>query len=377
MNTMKKSMVSVICLLAIPLALGATWTQKRVTYNKGQSMTPAIAVNGPNVYVVWSDNTPGDSEIFFQKSTTGGVTGRPVKGLTSNTGDSEFPDIAVDGTNVYVVWSDDTPGNHEIFFIRSNDSGEHWSSAQRLTDTAGRSSRPRIAVNGPNIYLVWEDKTSGNCDIYFQKSINSGAAWRSAQRLTNNSGDSWLSSLAVSGSNVYLAWTDLTPGTEEIYFRKSTDGGERWETIKRYSDFGDLSWHPEIAAEGSNVYLVWSDYSPGTGDIFFLKSADGGTTWQKVRNITKTEGTTDFGDIAIIGAHIYVVYVDKAYANMEVYINKSTDAGEHWPITHRFRNNRRGIISFPRLAVSDKKVYVVWYGDTSGNFEIYFAYSPL
>ncbi len=379
---MKKSIFAIVGLLALSLALGAAWTVKRVTHNRGRSGTPAIAVSGQNVYVVWSDSTPGDSEIFFQKSADGGVTGRPAKGLTINSGDSEHPDIAVSGRTVYVVWNDNTPGNHEIFFMKSNDGGQHWLPAKRLTNTGGGSFCPRIEVQGSTIYLVWHEKTEDpgwpeSDDIYFTKSMNGGAAWQPAQRLTNNSGDSRYPSITVSGSNVYLSWADSTPGNYEIFFRKSTDGGESWETTKRYSNSAELSWHSEIAVDGSNVYLVWAEYSAGNGDIFFLKSTDGGTTWQKARNLTKTVGTSDFVDLAIIGTHIYVVYVDKADRSMEVFIQKSTDAGEHWPITHQIADDGRGITSFPRIALSDRKVYLVWESDTSGGFEIYFAYAPL
>jgi hypothetical protein len=34
------------------------------------------------------------------------------------------PQIAVSGRNVYVVWSDDTPGNADIFFRASTDKGD-------------------------------------------------------------------------------------------------------------------------------------------------------------------------------------------------------------------------------------------------------------
>ncbi len=35
--------------------------------------------------------------------------------LTDNSGDSKYPDPLISGTNRYVVWQDDTYGNYEIF----------------------------------------------------------------------------------------------------------------------------------------------------------------------------------------------------------------------------------------------------------------------
>jgi len=41
----------------------------------------------------------------------------PSQGLPWTTGDSKFPAIAVDSSgNLHVVWWDDTPGNSEIYY---------------------------------------------------------------------------------------------------------------------------------------------------------------------------------------------------------------------------------------------------------------------
>ena len=44
-----------------------------------------------------------------------------------NTGSSFFPQISSSGNNVYVVWEDDTPGNFDIFFAVSTDNGQTFS----------------------------------------------------------------------------------------------------------------------------------------------------------------------------------------------------------------------------------------------------------
>ncbi len=40
---------------------------QRLTNNAGDSLSPAIAVDGSNIYVVWQDDTRGDPEIYFKK----------------------------------------------------------------------------------------------------------------------------------------------------------------------------------------------------------------------------------------------------------------------------------------------------------------------
>src|SRR5215204_5013830 len=61
------------------------------------------------VCTVWHDNTPGNFDIFFARSTDGGLTFSEPENISENTGDSFSPEISSEGNNVYVVWVDDIP----------------------------------------------------------------------------------------------------------------------------------------------------------------------------------------------------------------------------------------------------------------------------
>src|SRR4030042_1392055 len=111
-----------------------------------------------------------------------------------------------------------------------------WTASKRLTNNAGSSSYPAIAVDGSNIYVVWEDNTPGNGEIYFKKSDDGGATWTTNKRLTNTAGGTYEPAIAVDGSNIYVVWYDYTPGNDEIYFKKSDDGGVTWTTNKRLTN---------------------------------------------------------------------------------------------------------------------------------------------
>ena len=53
------------------------------------SASPAIAVSGNNVHVVWDDNTPGNFDILYKRSTDGGASfTEPIKNLSGNAGTS-------------------------------------------------------------------------------------------------------------------------------------------------------------------------------------------------------------------------------------------------------------------------------------------------
>lgn len=104
------------------------------------------AASGSNRFVVWQDGTPGNSDIFFRRSTDNGATWKPIVNMSNNSGDSRNPQVAVLSSNVYVVWNDNTPGNHDILLKRSTDSGATWKAIKNLSTNAGVSISPRIGV---------------------------------------------------------------------------------------------------------------------------------------------------------------------------------------------------------------------------------------
>jgi hypothetical protein len=85
-----------------------------------------IFVNPLNVEVVASDPqfsyvagdvfVSGDGEILLLEMT--GNNSTRVLNLSNNAKISECPSIAIAGDNIYVVWEDLTPGNHEILYAK-------------------------------------------------------------------------------------------------------------------------------------------------------------------------------------------------------------------------------------------------------------------
>jgi len=216
-------------LLIQPLSAQTWLSAKRLTWNPGNSFSPAVAVDSSdNIHVAWHDWTPGNLEIYYKKSTDGGTTWT-TKRLTYNSGFSGYPAIAIDSNNhIHLVWFDETPGITEIYYKRSTDGGTTWTT-KRLTYTSGSSSHPAIAVDSNNhIHVAWSDYTPGNDEIYYKRSTDGGTTWIT-KRLTYNSGHSEYPVMAVDSNNhIHMVWQDQTPGNHEICYKKSTNGGATW-----------------------------------------------------------------------------------------------------------------------------------------------------
>jgi len=376
MKLMGKSMLAVVGLLSMAMTLGAAWTTRRLTTNAAESSAPGIAVWGEHVYAVWSDETPGITDIYFRKSNNGGTTWQTAMNLSNTPGNSKGPAVAVYGLNVYVVWSDDTPGITDIYFRKSTDGGATWQTRMKLTNNAGSSGGADIAVSGSNVYVVWHDNTPGNYEIFFRKSTDGGATWQTAKRLSNNTGYSFDPRIAINGLNLFLVWDDDTPEDCEIYFRKSTDGGATWQTARKISNYPGESTVPGIAVRNSNVYVVWQDDTPGNWEIYFRKSTDSGATWLTAKKLSINTQESSIVDIAVSGLNVYTAWSDFTPGNLEVFFRKSTDGGATWLTTENLSKNTE-YSGQPAIAVGTSKVFVIWADETPGNFEIYVKFSPL
>ena len=369
------SIVMVIVLLLFSSGVyGDTWSAlKRLTSNAGRSYHPAIAVDGSNIYVVWFDYTPGNPEIFFKRSRDGGVTWTADKRLTDSEGFSSTPAIAVNGSNIYVVWwdYDYATGNSDIYFRRSVDGGSTWEAKMQLSKNAGFSSNPSIAVDGSNIYVVWEDDSPGNREVYLKRSVDGGVTWNANQRVTRNAGDAFWPSIAVDGPNIYVVWEDDTAGKPEIYFKRSVDGGVTWTADKLLARNSGGSYLPTMAAVGSKIYVAWHSYIQGKTEIFLKRSVDGGITWTGNQRLTNTAGGSWGPAIAVDGLKVSVVWNDDTTKNDEIYFKRSGDGGTTWTADMMLTKNT-GFSWNPAIAANGSKVYVVWVDNTPGNSEIFF-----
>src|SRR6185436_4234 len=163
-------------------------TPDNLSENDGSSFNAQISSEGNNVYVVWEDG----SDIFFAFSTNNGQTFSTPDNLSETTGPSVDPQISSEGNNVYVVWRDITFPNSDIFFAFSTNNGQTFSTPDNLSETTGPSAGdPQISSEGNNVYVVWEDNTLGNSDIFFAFSTNNGQTFSTPDNLSEeNTGSS-------------------------------------------------------------------------------------------------------------------------------------------------------------------------------------------
>jgi hypothetical protein len=144
-----------------------------------------------------------------------------------------------------------------------------------------------------------------------------------------------------------------------------------YNVVLNISNNNRISADPQIDISGNNTYVVWSDDSPGTADIFFTKSTDGGETFSKPVNLSNnTRGSFD-PVLAISKNHIFVAWDDDIPGNADILFTKSTDRGNSFSIKPINLSKNVGRSLYPDVAVSrSNNSYIVWSDDTPGNYEV-------
>jgi hypothetical protein len=74
--------------------------------------------NNDHSYIVWQDIISQENQDIFISNIKNNMQSNKILNLSNNSGISECPSIAISNNNIYVIWEDFTPGNHEILFTR-------------------------------------------------------------------------------------------------------------------------------------------------------------------------------------------------------------------------------------------------------------------
>jgi hypothetical protein len=405
----KKSLFSILFFFYFLFLARGGWLPTPTRLDTGDpagvnhSYSPQISCSGSNIYVVWHDYRNGNPDIYFNYSTDQGATWQATDtrldmGDAPGASTSWFPKISSNGSNVYVVWQDDRNGEDDIYFNYSTDGGATWQATDIRLDTGdppgeSHSSPASISSDGNNIYVVWSDDRNAEFtpDIYFNYSTDGGATWQ-ATDIRLDTGDapgqnySTWPRISSSDGNVYVAWNDDRSTLFDIYFNYSTDGGATWQATDIQLDTGDSaglgdSWCPEISSSGSNVYVVWLDYRNGNPDIYFNYSTDGGANWQATDIRLDTGDTTganasEYPKISSNGSNIYVVWYDERNGAWDIYFNYSTDGGATWQAADTRLDTGDALgandSKFSQISSEGSNVFVVWADSRNGRSDIYF-----
>jgi len=341
----------------------------------GQSDSPVLVQKDKNVYVVWRSSISGNSVILFSKSNDGGTSfEKPVR-ISNDSKTSAFPHLTMSESHVYSSWvekSSNTTTN--ILLAKSDDQGISFQTPLYITQTAGNTGIPNLSADGNQVYLIWEDDHKGNFEIFLTKSDDNGTSFDTPLDISNNAGQSGAPQIVVSQNNLYAVWMDNTSGNIDILFAKSIDGGKSFGKSTNISNLSSDSGYPQFSVSGSNVYVAWTQTMPSKNyDIFFAKSNDTGKTFTTPINLSHDSGGSGWPQIASDG-NIHVAWVDDSTGKFNILVSKSSNKGVSFEGPINISNTKSESYD-ANIAKLGKDVYVVWQEGVQGNHTIVFSKS--
>jgi hypothetical protein len=344
------------------------------------SMTPQVATSGSQVYLVWTETSANDGEVYFSRSLDGGKLFSAPLNLSETFENSTAPQVAASGPDVYVIWNE--PG--VVYLRHSSDGGETFGASQDLTASFGilTNGAASIAASGANVLIAWNQTIGAQTDILVSRSIDKAANFAPALNISNSSGNSANSQLALSGSTVYAAWVEqvTVPLGSDVYFARSMDGGISFEAPRNISANSGSSTPVTVEADGANVWMAWSDRVSGSEEILYVRSIDGGANFEATQNLTGNASRSFAPALKAKGANVYLAWADAlpdtptSIVN-EIYLLTSADSGSSFDPVRNISNSTTLTSATPKISLTESVLCLVWTEvATGGKREIYSSY---
>ncbi len=259
--------------------------------------------------------------------------------------------VAWTGSEFAMSWVDDRHGNAEIYFVRLSPAAEVIDGVVRITDDGGASIGPSLAWSGSQFGLSWTDDRDGNEEIYLALIDPDGSKAGDDVRLTDDGGASVDSSLVWGGTTFAVSWSDDRDGNEEIYFMLvSADGTPG--TATRLTDASGTSARPSLAWASDGYGVGWDDDRDGSSEIYFARISAAGETSGSDLRVTEADGWSLDPSLAWAGSQYGVGWTDHRDGNDEVYFARISPDGEKLGEDVRISDDMQ----------SDREAFLAWTG---------------
>ena len=312
------------------------------------------------------------SSLIFQSEATSSDS---TKSISKNIVSSVSPEVAVSENNVYVVWSGIYNYNLDIFFAKSTDEGESFSEPINISHSELNSALPQISISNNDVYIVWEEGTMVDNDIYLSRSYDDGDKFTEPTNISNSEYNSEFPQISVS-DKVFVTWTNASYSDDGIVFSNSNDKGNSFSIPKKIGKEYNYQASSDISAFGNKVYVVWDLSNSDTARTSLSKSEDGGETFDSPKLINKKSGYPYTRFMATDEA-LFLVWNEGTNGKFNILFKKISNNGEDFgkPIKLGQSTVNPSLLMEQQISVSGDVVNVVWFGESGLTTDIFLAQS--
>ncbi|MFH0975192.1 MAG: exo-alpha-sialidase [Spirochaetota bacterium] len=136
-----------------------------------------------------------------------------------------FPAIESSNGYIYIVWQEKEKRlealTDDLYFIRSANNGNSWTSKKLITKDKAKDSAPFINVYDNEIYLVYQNNETKNWAIKLMKGSDRGNVWSDPDTISTTNADCFSPVIVKSDDdNLFVIWYDTRNKIPGVYARK-------------------------------------------------------------------------------------------------------------------------------------------------------------
>ena len=242
-----------------------------ITPARTYGSNPAVASDGTNLLVVWSDTRKGNERDIFGMLVRPDGTLLDSAGITITTasGNDMDPAVAFNGTSFLVVWTDDSSGVPQVYGARIGPDGALLDPEAIPIAAEGNSRQyPAVASDGQDFLVVWT-LNSTDADIYAARIAANGTVL-DPEGIPIRTGpvDQSRPAIAFDGTYYLVVWQD-DRNTSDIYGARVSPSGAVLDSAGiAISTNPCAQAYPAIAPGSAGWLVVWEDDRNEYPDIF-------------------------------------------------------------------------------------------------------------
>jgi hypothetical protein len=326
-------------------------TIESISVDKNGNIQVKIRNNGPGIVPdkVWTDHSPKSSNVMLYKN------GKKWDGEKIWKFDPKRALQKPGGTTIY----------ESKLQIKSS------ALIMAMVDETKQLKEINEKNNSISKKIKWpEDVPTGSFELGDRIVLSEGSIGTATPQITQSQ----------SGNNIYVTWSQGTTN-EEVFCIRSNNSGDSFGSRRNLSNTSARSYAPQIAAYGNYVYVVWCDEFTSGGDIFFSRSTNSGSTFNRHVNLSNSSGNRSVDpQITASGNYVYVVWVETVDMGTDIMLRVSTNNGATFgDIINLSEDVEHGEIDGiptywpvdspkPSLVAVDRNVYIAWQNGV-GEFE--------
>ncbi len=309
-----------------------------VSVDTSIQLTPSVAFDGTNFFVVWEDRRTPSLGIYGTRVSTAGAVLDP-DGIVISAIPSlpEWqPSITYNGTHYLVVWGDDRNGTYpDVYGARIDQNGTVLDTMNiAISVTSGVKGKPAVASEGSGYLVVWEDDRDYPAGDVYGARVNTLGNVLDPQGFDVTTAAVFHSDpgVACSSENYFVAWGDYRHGlySSDIYGARVDTAGNLLDSpsfVICDAPFGQYS--PSIAFDGANYCAVWTHNIGGAWAVKGTRVSPGGIILDPSYIDISSGGNALSPQIASSGAEFLTVWVDyrSSFTGPDIYAARISSAG--------------------------------------------------